>query len=86
MPTVRPVAPVSAKLRHLGNQHLRCSGDERAERSDVDVAVCADVPTGLHVGADGNVYVATLGAFIPGAAQVLIAQADGSFVEAELPA
>jgi sugar lactone lactonase YvrE len=39
------------------------------------------VPTGVHVGADGNVYVATLGAFIPGAAQVLIAQADGSFVD-----
>ena len=40
------------------------------------------VPTGLHVGADGNVYITTLGAFIPGAAQVLIAQADGTFVTA----
>ena len=40
------------------------------------------VPTGVHVGADGNVYVATLGAFIPGGASVQIAQADGSFVEA----
>jgi sugar lactone lactonase YvrE len=40
------------------------------------------VPTGLHVGTDGNVYVATLGAFIPGAAEVVIAQADGSFVQA----
>jgi sugar lactone lactonase YvrE len=40
------------------------------------------VPTGVHVGADGNVYVATLGAFIPGAAEVVIAQADGSFVQA----
>ena len=39
------------------------------------------VPTGLHVGADGNVYVVTLGAFIPGAAQVLVAQADGSFID-----
>ena len=38
------------------------------------------VPTGLHVGSDGNVYVVTLGAFIPGAAEVQIAQADGSFV------
>ena len=40
------------------------------------------VPTGVHVGADGNVYVATLGAFIPGGAAVLIAQADGTFDEA----
>ena len=40
------------------------------------------VPTGLHVGADGNVYVVTLGAFIPGGATVQIAQADGTFVEA----
>ena len=40
------------------------------------------VPTGLHVGADGNVYVGTLGAFIPGAGSILIAQADGTFVEA----
>jgi sugar lactone lactonase YvrE len=40
------------------------------------------VPTGLHVGADGNVYVVTFGAFVPGAAEVLIAQADGTFVPA----
>jgi sugar lactone lactonase YvrE len=40
------------------------------------------VPTGLHVGADGNVYVVTLGAFAPGAAEVLIAQADGTFTQA----
>ncbi len=40
------------------------------------------VPTGLHVGTDGNVYVATLGGDVPGAAAVLIAQADGTFVEA----
>ncbi len=39
------------------------------------------VPTGLHVGADGNVYVVTLGAFIPGASEVLIAQANGTFVQ-----
>jgi len=39
------------------------------------------VPTGLHVGADGNVYLVTLGAFIPGASTVFIAQADGSFVQ-----
>lgn len=39
------------------------------------------VPTGLFVGADGNVYVVTLGALTPGAAALLIAQADGSFVE-----
>lgn len=37
------------------------------------------VPTGLHVGDDGNVYTVTLGAFAPGASQVLIVQADGSF-------
>ncbi len=40
------------------------------------------VPTGVDVGADGNVYVGTLGGFAPGAAGVLIAQADGTFVEA----
>ncbi|MDQ3043707.1 MAG: ScyD/ScyE family protein, partial [Chloroflexota bacterium] len=40
------------------------------------------VPTGIDVGADGNVYVGLLGAFVPGAGSVLIAQADGTFVEA----
>ena len=40
------------------------------------------VPTGLDVAADGNVYVITLGALTPEAAEVLIAQADGTFVQA----
>ncbi|CAA9543865.1 MAG: hypothetical protein AVDCRST_MAG49-1238 [uncultured Thermomicrobiales bacterium] len=39
------------------------------------------VPTGLDVGADGNVYVVTLGALAPEASTVLIAQADGTFVD-----
>ena len=40
------------------------------------------VPTGVDVGADGNVYVGLLGAEVPGAARVQIAQADGTFVDA----
>jgi hypothetical protein len=39
------------------------------------------VPTGLDIGADGNLYIVTLGAFIPGASTVFIAQADGTFVQ-----
>ena len=55
--------------------------DEASPPADEELGPPHAVPTGLHVGADGNVYVATLGAFIPGAAQVLIAQADGSFAD-----
>jgi sugar lactone lactonase YvrE len=39
------------------------------------------VPTAVEVGADGNVYVGLLGE-PQGSAQILIAQADGSFIEA----
>ncbi|MDQ4099073.1 MAG: ScyD/ScyE family protein [Chloroflexota bacterium] len=62
-----------------------------AEEAAADATPIADeelggppesVPTGLHVGEDGNVYVITLGAFVPGAAEVLIVQADGTFVNA----
>jgi sugar lactone lactonase YvrE len=55
--------------------------DEASPAAEEELGPPHAVPTGLHVGADGNVYVATLGAFIPGAAQVLIAQADGSFAD-----
>jgi hypothetical protein len=37
------------------------------------------VPTAVHVGADGNVYVGLLGALVPGVGAVTVAQADGSF-------
>ena len=40
------------------------------------------VPTAVHVGADGNVYVGLLGALVPGAGGIQIAQADGTFVDA----
>ncbi len=53
-----------------------------AEASPAAEEALQSVPTALQIGADGNVYVATLGAFLPEAAAVLIAQADGTFVEA----
>jgi hypothetical protein len=37
------------------------------------------VPTAVHVGADGNVYVGLLGALVPGVGAVTVAQADGTF-------
>lgn len=40
------------------------------------------VPTALHVGADGNVYVGILGALVPGGGGIQIAQANGTFRDA----
>ncbi len=53
-----------------------------AEASPAAEEALQPVPTGLDVGIDGNVYVITLGALAPEASSVLIAQADGTFVEA----
>ena len=72
-----------------GPEAAATPGEEVEDAVQADASPIADeeqggpphaVPTGLHVGADGNVYITTLAAFIPGAAQVLIAQADGTFV------
>jgi hypothetical protein len=40
------------------------------------------VPTALSIGSDGNVYVGLLGALVPGAGGIAIAQADGTFPDA----
>ena len=39
------------------------------------------VPTAVHVGDDGNVYVGLLGGLAPGAGAVVVAQADGTFID-----
>ena len=57
------------------------TGADASPEADAPTSLQA-VPTGVDVGADGNVYVGLLGAEVPGAARVQIAQADGTFVDA----
>ena len=54
------------------------SGTPPAEESEA----LHPVPTGVDAAADGNVYVGLLGPFVPGTGGVVIAQADGTFVDA----
>jgi hypothetical protein len=94
--TVYRIDPATGEFTLLGIVPGPALGDgppaeEETNADDSEASPIADeetagppqaVPTGVHVGADGNVYVVTLGAFIPGAAGAYIAQADGSFVQA----
>lgn len=83
--TVYRVDPAAGTFELLGIIPERPLPAESAPPADATPAAEAPtmqaVPTALDVGADGNVYVGLLGE-PQGSAQVLIAQADGSFVEA----
>ena len=76
--TVYQVDPTTGEFVLLGI----VPGPGGAEATPTAEEALQPVPTGLDVAADGNVYVITLGALVPEAAQVLIAQADGTFVQA----
>lgn len=83
--TMYRVDPATGEFTLLGViPEIPVPGDSAAEASpsaDGPTSLHA-VPTGVDVGADGNVYVGLLAGEAPGAAGVLIAQADGTFVEA----
>ena len=83
--TVFTVDPAAGTFELLGTIPERPLPAELAPPTDAtpgaEAPALQAVPTALDVGADGNVYVGLLGE-PPGSAQVLIAQADGSFVEA----
>ncbi|MFL5761371.1 MAG: ScyD/ScyE family protein [Thermomicrobiales bacterium] len=85
--TVYKVAPASGQFSLLGIVPERTPQGAPVAPSASPVASPAAggggnlqaVPTAVHVGADGNVYIGLLGALVPGVGAVTVAQADGSF-------
>ncbi len=85
--TVYKVDPTSGQFSLLGIVPERTPAGAPVEPTASPVASpeaggggnLQPVPTAVHVGADGNVYVGLLGALVPGVGAVTVAQADGTF-------
>jgi len=85
--TVYKVDPTSGQFSLLGIVPERTPAGEQVSPTASPVASPAagqsgnlqPVPTAVHVGADGNVYVGLLGALVPGVGAITVAQADGTF-------
>jgi hypothetical protein len=86
--TVYKVAPVSGQFSLLGIVPERTSAGAPVTTGPATPVASPEagasgniqpVPTAVHVGADGNVYIGLLGALVPGVGAITVAQADGSF-------
>jgi hypothetical protein len=83
--TIYKVDPTSGQFSLLGVLPMRnSSGQTTATPVASPVAGAAPtsaqaVPTAVHLGADGNIYVGLLGGLVPGFGGITVAQADGTF-------
>jgi len=84
--TIYKVDPTSGQFSLLGIVPQRTPAGAPVQPSASPVASptagggnLQPVPTAVHVGADGNVYVGLLGALVPGVGGITVAQADGTF-------
>jgi hypothetical protein len=83
---VYKVDPTSGQFSLLGVLPQRNSSGQVAAATPVASpaagaapSTAQAVPTAVHVGSDGNVYIGLLGGLVPGFGGITVAQADGTF-------